>query len=151
MNYRPALQEETEEIFNLVQETIKTIYPKYYPAEVVEFFCNHHSLAAITEDIKQESVSVLTIEDKIVGTGSYVENHITRVYVAPTQQGNGYGTFIMETIEREIVKKHDKAYLDASLPAAGLYEKLGYHTVKHEKHLVENDVVLVYEVMEKIL
>ena len=32
-----------------------------------------------------------------------------------------------------------------------LYEKLGYQTIKHEKYLLENDVILAYEVMEKEL
>ncbi len=41
--------------------------------------------------------------------------------------------------------------MDASLPAAALYEKLGFCTAKHEKYVLENDVVLVYEIMEKNL
>lgn len=45
----------------------------------------------------------------------------------------------------------DKAYLDASLPAAALYEKLGFSTIKHERYLVENGVIFAYEVMEKEL
>ena len=49
------------------------------------------------------------------------------------------------------MEKYDKVNLDASLPAAALYEKLGFTTVKHEKHPVENGVILVYEIMEKEL
>lgn len=69
----------------------------------------------------------------------------------PEHQKKGYGTFIIKNIEARINKKYDKAYLDASLPAAALYEKLGYSTVKHERYPVKNGVVLVYEVMEKNL
>ena len=47
------------------------------------------------------------------------------------------------------MQQYDKAFLDASLPAAALYEKLGFITVKHEKYTVKNEVVLVYEIMEK--
>ena len=61
------------------------------------------------------------------------------------------GTFIMKTIETQIGEKYDKAYLDASLPAAALYEKLGFSTIKHERYPVENGVILTYEVMEKEL
>ena len=78
-------------------------------------------------------------------------NHITRVYVLPEHQKKGYGTFIMKNIEEQISEKYDKAYLDASLPAAALYEKLGFSTVKHERYPVENGVILAYEVMEKEL
>lgn len=39
--------------------------------------------------------------------------------------------------------------MDASLPAAALYEKLGFVTVNHQRYPVENEVILAYEVMEK--
>ena len=57
----------------------------------------------------------------------------------------------MKNIEEQIGEKFDKAYLDASLPAAALYEKLGFVTVMHERYPVENGVILAYEVMEKEL
>lgn len=66
----------------VVQQTIKAVYPKYYPAEVVDFFCELHSK-------------------------------------------------------------------EASLPAALLYEKLGFVTIKHEQYCMKNGAVLVYEIMEK--
>ena len=96
-------------------------------------------------------VSVLKIDGNIVGTGCIVDNHITRVYVLPEHQKMGYGTFVIKNIEAQISKKYDKAYLDASLPAAALYEKWGFSTIKHERYPVKNGVILAYEVMEKEL
>ena len=55
----------------------------------------------------------------------------------------------MKNIEEQIGEKFDKAYLDASLPVAALYEKLGFVNVMHERYPVENGVILAYEVMEK--
>lgn len=57
----------------------------------------------------------------------------------------------MKQIEVQISEKYDKAYLDASLPAAALYEKLGFSTIKHERYSLRNEVILVYEIMEKEL
>ena len=151
MIYELAKPEELQAVYNVVQHTIKTIYPKYYPMEVVDFFCEHHSEDAIEKDINNGYVSVLKIDGTIVATGCFVDNHITRVYVLPEHQKKGYGTFIMKNIEEQIGEKFDKAYLDASLPAAALYEKLGFSTVKHERYPVENGVILAYEVMEKEL
>ena len=91
------------------------------------------------------------MDNQIVGTGSHEDNHITRVYVLPEFQGKGYGSFIMQCLEDTISKKYNAVLLDASLPASHLYEQRGYHTIRHEKWNVENDVVLVYEVMEKEL
>jgi len=151
MIYELAAKRELQEIYDVVQHTIKTVYSKYYPKEVVDFFCTHHSMQAIRKDIENGHVSVLKVDGKIVATGCFVDNHITRVYVLPEHQKKGYGTFIMNTIQEEIAAKHEKAYLDASLPAAAFYQKLGFVTVKHEKYLVENEVILAYEIMEKEL
>ena len=129
MIYELAKPEDIQAVYNVVQHTIKTIYPKYYPMEVVDFFCGHHSEDALEKDIKNGYVSVLKIDGTIVATGCFVDNHITRVYVLPEHQKKGYGTFIMKNIEEQIGEKFDKAYLDASLPAAALYEKLGFDVV----------------------
>lgn len=151
MIYELAETEELQIVYDVVQHTIKTIYPKYYPKEVVDFFSEHHSMNAIEKDIENGYAGVLKIDGNIVATGCFVDNHITRVYVLPEYQKKGYGTFIMENIETQISEKYDKAYLDASLPAAALYEKLGFSTIKHERYPVENGVILAYEVMEKEL
>ena len=151
MIYELAVKENLQDVYNVVQHTIKIIYPKYYPTEVVNFFCELHSKDAILNDIENGYVSILKEDDKIIATGCFVENHITRVYVLPEYQEKGYGTFIIKNIETEIIKNYDKAYLDASLPAAAFYEKFGFYTIRHEKCFVENEVVLAYEIMEKEL
>lgn len=151
MIYELAAIEDLQAVYDVVQHTIKMIYPQYYPTEVVDFFCKLHSKDAILNDIKNGFVSVLKIDGKIIATGCFVKNHITRVYVSPEHQKKGYGTFIVKNIEDQISNNYDKAYLDASLPAVALYEKLGFSTVKHERYPVENGVILVYEIMEKEL
>lgn len=140
-----------DEIYNLVQLTIRAVYPRYYPKEIVDFFCALHSLNNIGQDIENENVYVFFDNDVPVGTGSLSGNHITRVYVLPEYQGRGYGTFIIRQLENEIKKTYKSSVLDASLPAVMLYEKLGYKTLNHSKYIVKNDIVLVYEVMEKVL
>lgn len=57
----------------------------------------------------------------------------------------------MNCLEKKITKKYDRAILDASLPAVSLYEHRGYRTVGHEMYKLQNDVKLVYEIMEKKL
>lgn len=105
----------------------------------------------IGRDIENDNVYALFDNGILVGTGSFLDNHITRVYVLPEYQGRGYGTFIIRQLENEIKKTYKSSVLDASLPAVMLYEKLGYKTLNHSKYIVKNDVVLVYEVMEKEL
>jgi len=149
MKYNKATLEDLDTIYSLVQNTIKTIYPNYYPTEVVDFFCEHHNKDNIRKDIENGVVGLLMVDGNIVGTGSFNENHITRVYVNPEYQGKGYGSYIMQCLEDTISNTYDSVYLDASLPASHLYESRDYKTIEHNKWNVANGRVLVYEVMEK--
>ena len=92
MEYIKAAESDTEEILMIVQDTIRAIYPRYYPQEVVDFFCELHSRENICKDIAAGFVGVLRDDDGIVGTGCYKDDHITRVYVKPEYQGKGYGS-----------------------------------------------------------
>ena len=151
VEYIKASEKEIEQITVLVQETIRTVYPKYYPKEVVDFFCELHCCENIARDIESGFVGILRVDNEIVGTGCYKDNHITRVYVKPSCQGQGYGSYIMKCLEEEISLEYDIVYLNASLPASHLYESRGYKTIKHDRWNVANEAVLVYEVMEKTL
>ena len=150
MQYIQAVKEHTASVFELVQETVQSVYPKYYPGEVVDFFCSLHSGEKIAGDIENGSVGVLVEDGRIIGTGSHEGGHITRVYVLPECQGKGYGSFIMQCLEDTIAANYPSAVLDASLPACRLYEHRGYRTLRHERYPLDNGVVLVYEVMEKV-
>ena len=72
MIYELATIKDLQTVYDVVQHTIKTIYPKYYPTEVVDFFCEHHNKDAILKDIENGDVSVLKVDEKIIGTGSAV-------------------------------------------------------------------------------
>lgn len=151
MDFIRASKVNVNEIYELVQNTINTIYPKYYPLEVVKFFSELHTKDKINSDIEKNYVYILLIDGLIVGTGSFVENHITRVFVNEKYQGKGYGSFIMKSLEEKIASHYDTSLLDASLAASRLYEHRGYKTVSHEQFEVSNGAILVYEIMEKRL
>lgn len=151
MEYRLATKEEAQDICKAVQDTIKKIYPRYYRNEIVDAFLNFHNIDGIREDINNENVYVLLKDGKLIGTGTKKENHITRVYVLPEFQGKGYGTFIMNELEKEIAKKYSVVKLEASIPACKLYYKLGYRTVEHGVWECAEGVTQIYEIMEKEL
>lgn len=151
MKYITAAPDMVNEIYDVLHTTIKTVYAKYYPKEVVEFFCQHHSKEHILDGIASGNMGVLVSDNVIAGTGCFDDNHITGLYVLPSFQKQGFGSYIMNCLETEIFKKYDVAVLDASLPAVCLYEHRGYKTVGHGIYELENDVKLVYEIMEKRL
>lgn len=151
MNFYKAQVCNADDIYQLLQDTIKTIYPAFYQKEIVEFFCSLHSKDNILKDIECGNTYILIDNNQIIGTGSYENNHITRVYVNPKFQNQGYGTFIMQMLENEISKLYDFVYLDSSLPAKNMYKNRGYKSIKTEKFQVKNNVTLVYEIMQKQL
>lgn len=151
MEFLLAKKQEAGQVYELVQETIKEVYPKYYLKEIVDMFCEFHSEENILKDIEAGNTYILWDAGKIVGTGTMKENHITRVYVLPGFQKRGYGTFIMGQLEEKIRERYEFAEIDASLPACRLYAKFGYETVDHGILECENGVIQVYEIMKKKL
>ncbi len=151
MEYLTADLDMADGIYHVLHTTINMVYPKYYPIAVAEFFCRHHSKEHILEGIASGNMGILLDGDVIAGTGCFDGNHITGVYVLPEYQKQGCGSKIMDVLEAEIVKKYQEAILDASLPAACFYEHRGYRTIGHGIYELENDVKLVYEIMEKPL
>lgn len=71
MKYVKATSDTVNEIYHIFHTTIKTVYPKYYPKEVVEFFCRHHRKEHILEGIASGNMGVLVYNDVIVGTGCF--------------------------------------------------------------------------------
>ena len=149
IDYIIASKNEADLVYDIVFDTVKTIYPKYYTKEVVDFFLNYHSRENIIKDIENGLVAILFDNSQAVGCAGCEGNYIKRVYVRPQYQGRGYGSFLMQKMEEEIAKKYDSAILDASLPAICFYEKRGYKTIRHDSFNVESSAVLVYDIMEK--
>ena len=123
-----AKNHDAPQVYTIVQETIKVVYPKYYLKEIVDMFCEFHSPENITKDIEAKNTYILMENTKIIGTGTKNENHITRVYILPQYQKKGYGTFIINQLEEIIKEEYDYVDIDASLPAFRLYSNLGYQT-----------------------
>lgn len=150
MEYTKATIDDMEEIYNLVQNTIQEVYPKYYPEEVVRFFSQQQCWENLERDLNEERIYVLVDGEHVIGVGSYEGNHITRVFVKTDYQCHGVGSLIMQRLEDRISGDYETVRLEATLPAVIMFEKRGYRTIRHEKWTVRNGAVLVYPVMEKI-
>ena len=149
VRFEKAAERHAAQIAALVQHTVREIYPRYYLPEIVDAFCSLHGEDNVLQDIRQGTVYGLWMGNRLIGTGTGRQDHITRVYVLPALQGRGYGSLIMEKLEREAARQYAAVRLEASLPACLLYEHRGYRTICHGQWPVENGVILVYEIMEK--
>ena len=102
VRFEKAAECHAAQIAALVQHTVREIYPKYYLPEIVDAFCSLHDENAVLQDVWQNAVYGLWLGNHLIGTGTAQQDHITRVYVLPAFQGRGYGSFIMEKLEKQL-------------------------------------------------
>lgn len=134
-------------ICELIRRTIEEIYPRYYSEEAVRFFLDLHGKENIEKDLSDGKVYAATLEQTLVGTGTLDGDHIRRVFVLPTFQGQGIGSLLMDFLESEVIKNHGAVWLDSSLPGGKFYHNRGYAAKKYAEHPLENGKVLAYEIM----
>ncbi|TCL03165.1 GNAT family N-acetyltransferase [Sodalis ligni] len=140
---------DVDTIAEIVRETITSVYPKYYPDGVVEFFLNYHSADSIRDAVDAGGVYILTVQGKAVATGSIKDNEICRLFVLPLFQGKGLGSYMMDKLETLVFGYSKEIRLDASLPACGMYLKRGYKPVSFESVLTTYDHRLCYLILKK--
>lgn len=131
--------------------TIKQIYPKYYPAGAVDFFIQHHRTEKIMNDIICDCVYILINDDsETVGTVTINGNEINRLFVLPEYQGMGFGSALLNFAENLIFESYPKIIISASLPAKQIYLRRGYTEVTYNTIKTDNGDFLCYDEMKKI-
>ncbi|MBQ8827089.1 MAG: GNAT family N-acetyltransferase [Oscillospiraceae bacterium] len=139
-----------EIVKNITVQTIKSIYPHYYPCGAVDFFLSHHNDRNIATDIENGNVYLCYNNDnEAVGTVTIKDNEICRLFVLPDHQGNGYGRELLTFTEKKISENHSRIILDASLPAKAIYLKRGYVSTEFHTIKAENGDYLCYDLMIK--
>ena len=142
-----ADQNNLEDVRNITQTTIRTIYPKYYPGGAVDFFLKHHSDEHIRDDISAGKVYILNDGNATVGTVTISESSINRLFVLPESQHKGYGKALLDFAEEKILVKFDRVQIDASFPAKRIYRKRGYKETEYNTVKTDNGDYLCYDVM----
>ena len=146
---RQAKERDTSVIHSLVCESIQQSYSPYYSQEILDFFFEHHNLANIREDILQGNIYVLEANGSCVGTGTYSDNCIRRVFIHPAFQNKGYGSILMDHLEAQILQKYPKVTLSSSITGHPFYINRGYYDVENAQIPLKDNLSLEYTVMEK--
>ena len=149
MYIRKANQPECDVIKTITINTITAVYPHYYQKGAVEFFLNLHNDAAIKKDLEDNKVYVPLLEDKIIATITINQNEINRFFVSTDYQKHGYGSQILDIIEKTIFEKYDSIQLHAALPGKSLYLKRGYQPIEFRKREVNQQDWLCIDILEK--
>jgi citrate lyase synthetase len=149
---RKYRKKDLERLKSIVHTTINKSYTGIYPEEAIEYFLNLHSEENMEIDIPKGHTFMLELEDKVIASGSIVENEIKRVFVLPKYQGRGFGRKIMTKLEETALKNEfHRVKLCASLPSKDFYLSLGYKIIRFTNFLVNNNKKLGYYDMEKYL
>ena len=152
MKIRTAKKTDLDTVRLITRTTINNIYPHYYPSGAVDFFLKHHNDENILQDISLKRVYIsYDTNNNAVGTVNVKENEITRLFVLPRYQGNGYGKELLDLAESEIRETYDEAKIDASLSAKAMYIKHGYKETEYHIKDTENGDCLCYDIMVKQL
>lgn len=136
-----------EAVKRITRNTIRAVYPRYYPVGAVEFFCRHHSDERIMADIASGKVYLLVYDDQAAGTVTISGNEINRLFVLPEYQHKGFGRALLDFAEQAVLLQYDTVHMDASLPAKAIYKKRGYRETEYHTIRTENGDYLCYDVM----
>ena len=150
MEIRKAKMDDTQQIFNLTQDTIRTAYSNVYTQYEVDFFLDLHSKQNIAEDISKGIAYVLLDGSKVLATATLDGNHVMRVFVEKSHMGQGCGSKIMDFIESEIAKHYDESILDTSIVAKEFYLRRGYVYVRSDSLDIKGGNTLKYDIMKKV-
>lgn len=142
-----AQKDDKDIVREITRTTIKTIYPRYYPAGAVQFFLAHHSDEHIMADISDGRVYVLYEDGEPVGTVTISDNNINRLFVLPEYQHKGYGKTLLDFAEKKILESYECVQIDASFPAKRIYLKRGYKEIEYNIIEADNGDCLCYDVM----
>lgn len=150
MLIRKAESADFTAVKEITLETIKSVYPHYYPNGAVGYFISYHNDKNILNDINRGSVSLLIDENVIIGTVTIKNNEISRLFVLPNYQKKGYGRALLDFAEQKIFEDYNEITISASLPAKKIYLKRGYIETEYNTIITENGDYLCYDEMKKI-
>jgi ribosomal protein S18 acetylase RimI-like enzyme len=130
-----ATPDDADAICNLIQQAIATSRRECRSPADTQALPHENDRRTIETDIARGRVRVLKDGDRIVGIGTLTENRITFVFAAPTEQGKGIGTRIMDALEKAAVPS-GKVYLDAPIQCRDFFLHRGYEPDDEQTHEV---------------
>ena len=84
----------------LIYNTIDICYSADYPKEAIQYFKQYHCDKNILKGAAKGWTIVLEKNNRIIGTGTIIDDHIMRVFVNPKFQKRGFGKAYYEQARR---------------------------------------------------
>lgn len=108
---RLATVDDLKDVCRIVVSSIEVVYPQYYPIGAVDLYLNYHNFDNIKNDITENKVYIICDNGLVIGTVTIFKNDISRLYVDPDYQKQGYGTLLLEFAEKMISENMTAQFL----------------------------------------
>ena len=148
-----AEKKDSENIIALVHKVIGSSLIEIYPPSAVKWFYDYHSAEHIKEEFDGGAdVAVVYDNGVLIGTATYYDNEIKRVFIHPEYQRCGLGKMFMTELEN-VARRRDKKHvmLYANPKTWGYYGNRGYETISVTAWEMGNREYLAYCKMVKYL
>lgn len=131
---KPYREEDAEKIVGLIIRNFREVNVRDYGEQAVEELVKTHDTAWFKGLADYAHVYVFWNEGSIVGVGSIssfwgspTESILLTVFVLPELHGQGIGSYIIDTLEKdELFLQADRIEIPASITAVEFYRKKGY-------------------------
>lgn len=145
-----ATTQQIELVYEIVQTTINSVYPHFYPKGVVKYFSEYHQIDKILMDIQDGNTYLINKNNNYAGTITIVKNKLHRFFVVPDFQKQGLGSKLLNFAEKTIFRNFNEVITDTSIPAKKFYLIRHYIVIKTGYVKCENDDIFCYERMIKV-
>lgn len=133
INYqlRPATEADYPYCYDLLKQNMFDLFSRHWGG---------WNPNAFREDFHAEDTTIVAISDRDVGFFSLRETdselHLENIQLAPSVQGRGIGTAILERILQSNTSKPIQLITFTDNPAISLYKRLGFEVTEREQATV---------------
>lgn len=150
---RSATRQDRDSIWRVHIQAIKEICKSHYTKDEIKAWSELIKPGRYGEAIDSKALFVADDDDSIVGFGhlELESGRIEALYVSPKYVGIGIGKKILQTLEHEAEQSGSKiVHVSSTLNAVPFYERAGYRSQGHSKHLLPPRLVTCILMVKKL-
>lgn len=127
MTIREANKNNSNEISNLIKETVLFAHTQIYPEDKIENVLDIYTPKNIEKYITEGKYFTAIENDRIIGCVLVIKDEMSSLYVLPEYMHKGVGTKLSEKAEEYIKSSnYPHVWIWASLTAVDFYKSRGY-------------------------
>jgi len=136
-------------VHKLIHKTIEISFPAYYEEAVLRHFKELHTFDTIVSRAKAGKTLVYSLNNKIVGTGSFNDSTIHSLFVDPAHQNKGIGKKILLALIENLKAERINSLVIAAPPGSTyFFNKNGFEVIRETTLTIDTTVSYHFYQME---